>query len=157
MRRKLRDSIKNEKKSFTLLQKSRHWLWIAAGVIFILFVASMFWITRDLPSLTELEHFEPRLVTKVFSADSVVIKEFFTKRRDYVLLKDIPKTMQRAIIDIEDRKFYSHWGIDLKRFTKAAILLVTHFGVQEGASTLTQRSEERRVGKECRSRWSPYH
>ncbi len=135
----MRDSIKNEKKSFTLLQKSRHWLWIAAGVIFILFVASMFWITRDLPSLTELEHFEPRLVTKVFSADSVVIKEFFTKRRDYVLLKDIPKTMQRAIIDIEDRKFYSHWGIDLKRFTKAAILLVTHFGVQEGASTLTQQ------------------
>ena len=26
-----------------------------------------------------------------------------------------------------------------------------------GASALTVRSEERRVGKECRSRWSPYH
>mgnify|MGYP002527761767 CR=1 FL=1 len=26
-----------------------------------------------------------------------------------------------------------------------------------GASTISERSEERRVGKECRSRWSPYH
>ena len=27
----------------------------------------------------------------------------------------------------------------------------------EGFSTASERSEERRVGKECRSRWSPYH
>src|SRR3712207_7535889 len=29
--------------------------------------------------------------------------------------------------------------------------------VPEGANLLGARSEERRVGKECRSRWSPYH
>ena len=28
---------------------------------------------------------------------------------------------------------------------------------QEGAIGIVDRSEERRVGKECRSRWSPYH
>ena len=30
-------------------------------------------------------------------------------------------------------------------------------GVIEKLKLLTDRSEERRVGKECRSRWSPYH
>ena len=30
-------------------------------------------------------------------------------------------------------------------------------GFFSGAGTLASRSEERRVGKECRSRWSPYH
>src|SRR3989441_1593769 len=33
----------------------------------------------------------------------------------------------------------------------------TRFSLPSRCSTTTRRSEERRVGKECRSRWSPYH
>ena len=38
--------------------------------------------------------------------------------------------------------------------TKAALQLTSMLGF---STCLTTRSEERRVGKECRSRWSPYH
>ena len=36
-------------------------------------------------------------------------------------------------------------------------VLCTPTGVNKGFMTPAERSEERRVGKECRSRWSPYH
>lgn len=134
MKRKLRLS----KKELSKIGIGK-WTRITAVTLFVLFLVFMFWITRDLPSLTELEHFDPSLVTKVFSADSVIIKEFFVKRRDYVLLKDIPHFMQRAIIDIEDKKFYQHWGVDMRRLAKAAFVDITHLSIREGASTLTQQ------------------
>ena len=40
--------------------------------------------------------------------------------------------------------------------TKNTLKLLAGF-VDEDDRTITLRSEERRVGKECRSRWSPYH
>lgn len=138
MKRKLRES-KREKLKFHF-KKLASWRWSGIAAIgLLLFILVTYWITRDLPSLTQLEHFEPRLVTKVFSTDSVVIKQFFQERRDYVPLKDIPHLMQRAVIDVEDKKFYRHWGIDLKRLAKAAFIDITHFSIREGASTLTQQ------------------
>ena len=138
MKRKLRES-KNERLKLQF-KKIISWRW--SGIIAItllLFIFFTYWITKDLAPLTELEHFEPRLVTKVFTADSVVIKQFFRERRDYVPLKDIPHLMQRAVIDVEDKKFYQHWGMDLKRLAKAAFIDITHFSIREGASTLTQQ------------------
>ena len=37
------------------------------------------------------------------------------------------------------------------------VILVSSGAIAAGFSRLGFRSEERRVGKECRSRWSPYH
>ena len=41
----------------------------------------------------------------------------------------------------------------------ASVIAITSVGqgVQKATEQQLQRSEERRVGKECRSRWSPYH
>ena len=82
MKRKLRDS--KIEKFCQHFKKIVGWRWTGLIAIALLrFILITYWITRDLPSLTQLEHFEPRLVTKVFSADSVVIKQFFQERRDY--------------------------------------------------------------------------
>jgi len=139
MKRKLRGAKENIFKILFSNSKTKRWVIISASILLILFCSLAYVITSDLPSLTQLEHFEPMLATKVYSADEHIIKEFFLKRRDYVYLKDIPLQMQKAIIDIEDRKFYQHWGMDLKRLTKAFYLLATHFSIVEGASTLTQQ------------------
>jgi penicillin-binding protein 1A len=119
--------------------KPIHWAAIGGGFFLVLILLLGYWITRDLPSLTQLEHFEPRLVTKVYSADSVLIKEFYTQRRDYVPLKQIPKQMQWAIIDVEDKRFFRHWGMDLKRLAKAAFVDLIHLARLQGASTLTMQ------------------
>lgn len=120
-------------------KKALNWKIILPVSLVVLMVLFAIWITRDLPSLTQLEHFEPTLVTKVYSADGKVIKEFFIERRDYVPLKDIPERMLQAIVSVEDKRFLSHWGFDLKRTMKAAYIDLIHFARLEGASTITQQ------------------
>ena len=69
-----------------------------------------------------------------------------TSNRLPVSLDQIPVSLQHAVVAIEDERFYEHNGIDVRGIARAGMKAIT-----------TGRSEERRVGKECRSRWSPYH
>jgi penicillin-binding protein 1A len=56
-----------------------------------------------------------------------------------VALKDLPAHLPKAFIAIEDRRFYSHWGIDPMGIVRAAAANVMHRGVSQGGSTLTQQ------------------
>ena len=139
MKRRIRSIPTDSSNSRSSSSRGRK-LKIIVPILSLIFIGLLiFWTARDLPSLTQLEHFEPTLVTKVLSADGKVIKEFFFERRDYVPLKDIPILMQKAIISTEDKRFYSHWGFDLKRTMKAAYIDLIHLARLEGASTITQQ------------------
>ncbi len=52
---------------------------------------------------------------------------------------DLPPHLAQAIIAIEDRRFYSHWGIDLRGLARAAYRNALGGGVREGGSTITQQ------------------
>ncbi|KNY20997.1 PBP1A family penicillin-binding protein [Methylobacterium sp. ARG-1] len=52
---------------------------------------------------------------------------------------DLPPNLAKAIVAIEDRRFYSHWGIDLRGLGRAAWRNVAGGGVREGGSTITQQ------------------
>src|SRR5262249_24935279 len=56
-----------------------------------------------------------------------------------VTLKDLPAYLPRAFIAIEDRRFYSHYGIDPIGLARAATANVMHRGVAQGGSTITQQ------------------
>ncbi len=110
----------------------------------------------DLPAIDELERFQPKRITKVFSADGKHLHNFLEENRE--LLKgyeEIPKAMEEALIAIEDRRFYSHWGIDLRRIFGAVYAnIVSLDPTAEGASTLTQqlaRNLYRQVGRQSGS------
>ena len=139
MKRKLRNRHDESGTEGIRNRKKLTWRIIVPCVLILLFVLFNYWITRDLPSLTQLEHFEPTLVTKVYSADGKVIKQFFTQRRDFVPLKEIPLQMRQAVIITEDKRFYSHWGFDSKRTLKAAYIDIIHLARLEGASTISQQ------------------
>lgn len=94
---------------------------------------------KQLPSLEQLEHYNPRLTTTLLSADGKVIKELYTQRRLYVPLEQIPDDMIQALLVTEDRDFYRHWGINLWRIFRAAVYDVLHVSFRQGASTLTQQ------------------
>jgi len=144
MRRRLRSNESHQlifsfKKAFFQNKESRI---IAGGIAFILFVLLTWYaiyIIKGLPPLTELEHYEPKLATKIYSADGVVIKELYTQKREIVPLKDIPDNMKKALIDTEDRKFWNHWGFDLKRTVRAIFVDIVHMSKRQGASTITQQ------------------
>ncbi|MBN2355885.1 PBP1A family penicillin-binding protein [candidate division KSB1 bacterium] len=113
---------------------------ISACILFLIWVI---YLGSTLPSLEQLENYNPELATKVFSADSVLIKEFFTERRFYTPLDQIPDTLKQAVLATEDHRFFNHWGIAPARLLKVIFLDIITLSRQQGASTLTQQLARR--------------
>ena len=76
------------------------------------FVLPSKYLSQDLPSLDQLENYDPDLVTRIYSADGEILDELFLEKRIFVDLDQIPNNMKNATIASEDRRFYNHWGID---------------------------------------------
>jgi penicillin-binding protein 1A len=96
-------------------------------------------LTHDLPQIRSLETFKPQAVTRIYSADRVLLAELFIEKRDPVPLKQIPDFLTAAIVATEDRKFYNHSGVDLKGIARAVIKDIKAGDFVEGASTITQQ------------------
>lgn len=94
---------------------------------------------KDLPSLVQLHNIEPNLITKVYSSEGELIQEFFTERRIYVPLKKMPPHFTDALLAVEDRKFYDHWGVNTFAILRAFWANLTHLRIVQGASTITQQ------------------
>jgi penicillin-binding protein 1A len=114
-------------------------------LVFVLLLVTgwIAYLGYHLPSFDQLENYNPELATKVYSADGVLIKEFFTERRLYTSLSKIPDNMVKAVLAIEDHRFYQHWGIAPLRFMRAALSDILTMSRQQGASTLTQQLARR--------------
>jgi len=95
--------------------------------------------SRDLPPAAVLESYEPKLGTKVFAANGDLVYEFSEEKRSLVTLDQIPENLKRATIAVEDRKFYSHVGVDPFRIIGAALADIRHGEARQGASTITQQ------------------
>ncbi|MBW2680522.1 MAG: transglycosylase domain-containing protein [Deltaproteobacteria bacterium] len=87
---------------------------LAGGVFFGVLAGAFLALTHDLPQILSLETFRPSSVTRIYSADNVLLAELFVEKRDPVPLKAIPEDLKKALIATEDRKFYQHSGVDLK-------------------------------------------
>lgn len=96
-------------------------------------------LSRNLPSLAELEKYDPFLVTRIYSIDGQVLKELYKQNRVNVPLDRIPADLKNAVIALEDRRFFNHWGLDLRRILKLSVLNLIHRRIIGGASTLTQQ------------------
>jgi penicillin-binding protein 1A len=120
----------------------RWWKFAVFGGIplLALLIGYTIYLYSGLPSLEKIENPRPELATRVFSADGVVLDQFFIKNRSQMSLREIPLTLQHALIATEDKDFYSHWGVDAIRFVKAIVKSVLSlFRRPEGASTITQQ------------------
>lgn len=93
----------------------------------------------ELPSIARLEEWQPSLVTKVFSRDGKVIAEFASERREIVPLDRVPPAFIKAILATEDRAFYRHDGINLRRFTTVGVRFLFTGSREQGASTITMQ------------------
>lgn len=94
---------------------------------------------HDLPSTARLENFEPSLKTQVFADDGSLIGELYEQNRVLIPLDEIPPYLIDAIISVEDRKFYSHWGVDMFGIFRALMKNISAGRVVQGASTITQQ------------------
>src|SRR5881398_3402535 len=89
------------------------------------------------PSIELLESYTPRQTSKLFSADGRFIAELGLERRTLIKLADMPKPLRDAFIVTEDKRFYSHSGIDWIRVPGAALHNLRAGGWSQGFSTIT--------------------
>jgi len=99
----------------------------------------LFYLAQDLPSVEILRTYTPAQTTRVYSDDKQLIGQFFIERRVFVPLSKIPKNMVRAILAVEDARFYEHSGFDWIRIIKAGWTNLENLQVKQGASTITQQ------------------
>ncbi len=95
--------------------------------------------SKDLPALEQLGTYQPSLVTQVYSIDQKLIGQFFIERRILTPVSDIPERLRRAVIAVEDVRFFEHPGLDYIGMVRAAWTNVRRGGKVEGASTITQQ------------------
>jgi len=96
-------------------------------------------LSANLPSISELNKYNPEQVSKIISADNVVIKKLYTHKRDMVDISNIPQHLINALIVMEDREFYLHNGINIKSTLRALLVDISTMSSKQGASTLTQQ------------------
>lgn len=106
------------------------------GVLLVVFGLAMAY--PNLPALDTLTDYRPKMPLRIFTSDSVLIGEFGEERRNMVHIKDIPDVMKKAVLAIEDDRFYEHGGVDYLGITRAALHNLTG-GAKQGASTITQQ------------------
>jgi penicillin-binding protein 1A len=95
--------------------------------------------SKDLPALDQLGTYQPSLVTQVYSNDQQLIGQFFIERRILTPIADIPERLRRAVVAVEDVRFFEHPGLDYIGMLRAAWTNVRRGGKVEGASTITQQ------------------
>jgi penicillin-binding protein 1A len=112
---------------------------ILAIVGLAIILGYIFYLAQDLPSLDQLESYDPDLVTRIYSADGEILDELYLEKRIFVSLDQIPNNMKNAVIASEDRRFYSHWGIDSRSIFRAIAINIINLGYKQGFSSLTQQ------------------
>lgn len=110
---------------------------MGAGVLTL--YAGYKYYTKDLPDLTVITGYKPKLVTEVYSADGTLIGEFAFERRKIVRYENIPPHIRNAFIAVEDKRFFEHEGVDLKSIIGAMTENIQEGSWVRGASTITQQ------------------
>ena len=99
---------------------------------------------NDLPSTEELRDYRPKMLSRVYSGEGVVIAEFAKQKRVFVPIDEVPDVVKHAFISAEDKNFYSHPGVDATGIAKAIVRFAQAKAAGRsvrlsGASTITQQ------------------
>jgi penicillin-binding protein 1A len=109
-------------------------LWAAIAVIGV-----VIYVGAHLPPIQSLEIPKRPPTIQIVGLDGSVLASRGEMPGANIALKDLPPYLPKAFIAIEDRRFYSHYGVDPIGILRAAVTNILHRGVSQGGSTLTQQ------------------
>ena len=126
-----------------------HWLWVAlawlaglsaAAILSVLTLVALALALAypNLPDISDIADYRPKLPLRIFSADGDLIGEFGEERRKLTPIREIPKVMTNAILAVEDARFYQHGGVDYLGVIRAGLANVGR-AKSQGASTITMQ------------------
>jgi penicillin-binding protein 1A len=129
------------------------WMMAAMLALLMLMIA---WLAVTAPLSQSLKPIAPPSVS-LMSADGHLIARRGAMIDRPVAIADLPKHVPQAFMAIEDRRFYSHWGIDPRGIARAAWHNLWSDGSSQGGSTITQQlakgiflSSDRTFGRKAR-------
>ena len=95
----------------------------AAGMLIVglLVAVALAMAYPQLPDISDLADYRPKLSMRVYSVEGTQIGEFGEERRNLTPFKDIPKVMKDAVLAIEDARFYQHGGVDYIGLLRASL------------------------------------
>ena len=107
-------------------------------------IAGFAWLSRDLPSTTRLQVITQSLKTQILDMHGEVYGSFGIENRVAIPLEEMPLHLIDAVLSVEDRRFFEHWGLDIVRWPKVLwtdikIRMRSRTAPLQGASTLTQQ------------------
>ncbi len=130
------------------LYKGRKWYFKTGVVIASAFVAffvylgmvdiNFLWLFGKSPGWSTINNPITAQASEIYSADGKLIGKYFNENRTPVTYGDVNPVFWNTLIDTEDERFYSHWGVDPIGMFAAAKDAVTK-GDGRGASTITQQ------------------
>lgn len=129
-----------------LLVRFFGFLFAAGTVVFLVgvgAVAGLIWhFSKDLPDYSQLQDYEPPVMTRVHAVDGSLVGEYAKERRLYLPIQAVPKLVINAFLAAEDKNFYEHGGIDYTGMARAGVAYIQNYGSNrrpQGASTITQQ------------------
>jgi penicillin-binding protein 1A len=121
-------------------------LFAAGTILFVVGVAGaagLLWhFSKDLPDYSQLQDYEPPVMTRVHASDGSLVAEYAKERRLYIPIQAVPKLVINAFLAAEDKNFYEHGGLDFGGILRAAFNYAQNIGTNrhpQGASTITQQ------------------
>jgi penicillin-binding protein 1A len=129
-----------------LLLRFLGFLFAVGTIVFLVGVAAiagLVWhYSRDLPDYSQLQDYEPPVMTRVHAADGSLLGEYAKERRLYLPIQAVPKSVINAFLAAEDKSFYEHGGLDFYGMARAGVVYAQNYGSNrrpQGASTITQQ------------------
>jgi len=124
---------------YALAYRVAAWTLAALALLALLGAGGLFWLSRDLPPLEELERYRPLLSSRLLDRQGRLVGEYYQQKRVQIPLEEVSPWMVETVVAVEDRRFRSHWGVDLTRVVGALLVDLAHMSYVQGASTLTQQ------------------
>ena len=113
-----------------------------AVIAVVLIIVTLWEYSEQLPDYHQLAKYEPAVTTRLYAGDGQLLMEYAAEKRIFVPVDKIPDQVKNAFIAAEDKKFYSHSGIDYVGIIRALIGNIKNIGTGRrpaGASTITQQ------------------
>ena len=92
----------------------------------------------NMPEISGLTDYRPKLPMRIYAADGVLLGEFGEERRNFTPIAQMPKLLKDAVLAAEDARFYEHGGVDYKGIVRAALANLRDARSQ-GGSTITMQ------------------
>ncbi len=136
--KKTRNKKKTGKKAPLILRLAK-WVFVTGlwGVIALSLLIA--WYASELPDITRSTQFEQRSAITIKARDGDTLARYGELKGVSIDVSDVPPHLVYAVLAIEDRRFYQHFGVDPLGIARAMLRNLQHGRVSEGGSTITQQ------------------